>query len=206
MLKLSRIEKSFGDKKVLSDVSLHVKKGMCVMLFGMSGCGKTTLLRIAAGLEKQDGGDVERSAKTAIVFAEPRLFPTATVTENVTAVMSRRDKKESKKKAAEILEAFGLGGAEGLYPSALSTGMSARVSLARAVAYDADIYLMDEPFKSLDPDIKQSVISYLKPFFANKAVMMISHDRAEADLMGAEVYRMENGVLIKETEIPKPAV
>ena len=196
MLKLLKIEKSFGEKKVLSEASLSVKKGDCVMLFGMSGCGKTTLLRIAAGLEKQDGGKVEKSGETAVVFAEPRLFPTATVLENVTAVM-RGDKREAKKRAGAILEAFGLGGAEKLYPSELSTGMAARVSLARAVAYDADNYLMDEPFKSLDAEIKRSVIAYLREFLSTKAVMIISHDRAEAALMEADVYLMENGALIK---------
>lgn len=195
MLKLSKIEKSFGDKKVLSSVSLTVEKGDRAMLFGMSGCGKTTLLRIAAGLEKQDVGTVEKKGTAAVVFAEPRLFPTATVLENVTAVI--KDKREAKKKAREILEAFGLGDAEKLYPSELSTGMAARVSLARAVAYDADIYLMDEPFKSLDAEIKRSVISYLKAFLSDKAVLIISHDRAEAEMMDADVYLMENGILTK---------
>ena len=107
-------------------------------------------------------------------------------------------KREAKKKAKEILEAFGLEGAERLYPSELSTGMAARVSLARAVAYDADIYLMDEPFKSLDAEIKRSVISYLRNFLADKAVMIISHDRAEAEWMHADVYLMENGILTKQ--------
>ena len=197
MLKLSKIEKSFGDKKVLSSVSLTVEKGGRVMLFGMSGCGKTTLLRIAAGLEKQDAGTVEKKGSAAVVFAEPRLFPTATVLENVTAVMPRKDKRESKRKAIEILEAFGLGSVENLYPSELSTGMAARVSLARAVAYNADIYLMDEPFKSLDEEIKRSVVSYLKDFLLDKAVLIISHDRDEAEMMNADVYLMENGVLTK---------
>jgi ABC-type nitrate/sulfonate/bicarbonate transport system ATPase subunit len=197
MLKLLKIEKTFGDKKVLSSASLTVKKGECAMLFGASGCGKTTLLRIAAGLEKQDAGTVERNGRVAVVFAEPRLFPTVTVLENITAVMPRGDKREAKKRAKAILDAFGLEGAEALYPDELSTGMSARVSLARAVAYDADIYLMDEPFKSLDPEIKRSVVAYLKPFFADKTVAIISHDRAEADLMGACPYLMDNGVLVK---------
>ena len=197
MLKLLKIEKSFGEKKVLSETSLCVKKGDCVMLFGMSGCGKTTLLRIAAGLEKQDSGTVERKGLTAVVFAEPRLLPTATVLENVTAVMPRKDKREARKKATGILEAFGLGGAENLYPSELSTGMAARVSLARAVAYDADIYLMDEPFKSLDEGVKRSVVSYLKAFLSDKAVLIISHDRDESEMMKADVYLMENGVLTK---------
>ena len=197
MLKLSKIEKSFGDKKVLSSVSLTVEKGTRAMLFGMSGCGKTTLLRIAAGLEKQNSGTVEKKGLTAVVFAEPRLFPTATVLENVTAVMPRKDKREAKKKAKEILEAFGLGGTEKLYPAELSTGMAARASLARAVAYDADIYLMDEPFKSLDEGIKRAVVSYLRAFLSDKAVLIISHDRNESEMMDADVYLMENGVLTK---------
>ena len=111
--------------------------------------------------------------------------------------MPQKDKREAKQRAREILEAFGLGGAEKLYPSELSTGMAARVSLARAVAYDADIYLMDEPFKSLDAEIKRSVISYLKAFLSDKAVLIISHDRAEAEMMDADVYLMENGILTK---------
>jgi len=166
------------------------------MLFGTSGCGKTTLLRIAAGLERPDAGIVEREGSVAVVFAEPRLFATATVLENVTAVM-RGEKKAARKRAKAILDAFGLGEAERLYPDELSTGMAARVSLARAVAYDADIYLMDEPFKSLDPEIKRSAASYLRGLFADKAVAIISHDRAEARLMGAQAYLMENGVLKK---------
>ena len=203
MLRLSRIEKSFSGKRVLDSASLCIEKGKCAMLFGMSGCGKTTLLRIAAGLEKPDGGTVERNGAVAAVFAEPRLFPTATVLENVTAVMPRNDKRGAKKKATLILEAFGLGGAENLYPDELSTGMAARVSLARAVAYDADIYLMDEPFKSLDTEVKNSVAEYLRKFLADRAVLIISHSREEAALMGADVYLMENGVPVKqENDIP----
>ena len=198
MLKLSKIKKTFGEKQVLSEVSLSVKTGECAMIFGMSGCGKTTLLRIAAGLEKQDGGTVEKQGKTAFVFAEARLFPTATALENITMVM-REDRKTAKKKALEILRAFGLENAVGLYPDELSTGMAARVSLARAVAYEADVYLMDEPFKSLDGEIKQSVAAFLHKFFADKTVLIISHDKAEAELMQASVYWMENGKIQRKT-------
>ncbi len=195
MLKLSKIEKSFGEKQVLRGVSLDVKKGDTVMLYGMSGCGKTTLLRIAAGLEKEDKGTVERNGKIAVVFAEARLFPTATVLENITLVMSG-DKQKAKQKAREILEAFGLSEAEKLYPRELSTGMAARVSLARAVAYDADIYLMDEPFKSLDGEVKMLVMNYLRTFLKEKATLIISHDEAEADAMGGMVCRMAEGKLL----------
>ena len=196
MLKLSKIKKSFGEKNVLSEVSLSVEKGKCAMIFGMSGCGKTTLLRIAAGLEKQDAGTVEKNGKTAFVFAEARLFPTATALENVTMVM-REERKTAKKKALALLRAFGLESAAGLYPNELSTGMAARVSLARAVAYNADIYLMDEPFKSLDGEIKSLVASLLRDFFADKAVLIISHDKTEASLMNAEAYYMEQGKLLR---------
>lgn len=194
MLKLLKIEKSFGQKKVLNGVSLDVKKGDIAMLYGMSGCGKTTLLRIAADLEKADKGKTERNGKIAVVFAEARLFPTATVLENITLVM-REDKQTAKRKAAEILKAFGLSDVEKLYPHELSTGMAARVSLARAVAYDADIYLMDEPFKSLDGEIKTRVIAYLKTFLKEKSTLIISHDEAEADAMGGKIFRMSEGRL-----------
>ena len=199
MLKLSKIKKSFGEKQVLSEISLSVGKGERAMLYGMSGCGKTTLLRIAAGLEKQDAGTVEKDGKMAFVFAEARLFPTATALENITMVM-REDRKKAKEKAMALLRAFGLENAASLYPSELSTGMAARVSLARAVAYDADVYLMDEPFKSLDGEIKKSVVAFLLDFFSDKAVLIISHDPSEADMMKASSYWMEDGKLCLKTE------
>ncbi len=197
MLKLWGIKKAFREKQGLSDASLCAERGECAMIFGTSGCGKTTLLRIAAGLEKQDAGTVEKEGRLAFVFAEARLFPTATALENITAVM-RGDRKKAKQKAMELLCAFGLEHAAGLYPSELSTGMSARVSLARAVAYDADIYLMDEPFKSLDGEIKSGVAALLRKFFENKTVLIISHDKAEAALMNARVYYMEQGTLLQK--------
>jgi len=199
MLKLSEIKKMFGEKTVLDGASLLVKKGECAVIYGMSGCGKTTLLRIAAGLEKKDGGTVEKDGTAAFVFAEARLFPTATALENVTMVM-RGDRRAAKSRALEILRAFGLENAEGLYPRELSTGMAARVSLARAVAYNADVYLMDEPFKSLDGEIKQTVVSFLREFLSDKAALIISHDRTEAELMGAEVYWMADGRLQRRTD------
>ena len=199
MLKLSKIKKSFGEKQVLSEVSLSVGKGERAMLYGMSGCGKTTLLRIVAGLEKQDAGTVEKDGKMAFVFAEARLFPTATALENITMVM-REDRKKAKEKALALLRVFGLENAATLYPSELSTGMAARVSLARAVAYDADIYLMDEPFKSLDGEVKKSVASFLLDFFSDRTVLIISHDPSETDLMKASAYWMEDGKLCLKTE------
>ncbi len=194
MLKLCDVTKSFGEKQVLSGVSLHLERGDIAVLSGMSGGGKTTLLRIAAGLEKADGGTVERGGRLAVVFAEARLFPSATVLENVMAVM-RGDKKENEKRAKEILTSFGLADAFSLYPREVSSGMAARVSLARALAFDADIYLLDEPFKSLDEVLKMQVMGDMKVFFGEKAVLIISHDEAEAEAMATKRYKLTDGKL-----------
>lgn len=196
MLKLSDITKSFGERCVLSGVSLSLEKGDVAVLSGMSGGGKTTLLRIAAGLEKADSGSVEKDGTVAVVFAEARLFPSVSVLENVTCVM-RGDKRENAKRAEKLLSMLGLSDAKDLYPREISSGMAARVSIARALAYDADIYLLDEPLKSLDEALKMQVMQDLKEFFKTKAVLIISHDEAEAEMLATVRYRLCDSVLMK---------
>ena len=196
MLRLSDITKSFGEKCVLSNVSLSLEKGDVAVLSGMSGGGKTTLLRIAAGLEKVDSGSVEKDGTVAVVFAEARLFPSVSVLENVTCVM-RGDKRKNAKRAENLLSMLGLSDAKDLYPREISSGMAARVSIARALAYDADIYLLDEPLKSLDEALKMQVMQDLKEFFKTKAVLIISHDEAEAEMLATVRYRLCDSVLMK---------
>lgn len=199
MLKLEHIEKSFGEKRVLSDVSLLVPKGTAASLSGMSGSGKTTLLRIAAGLARPDAGTVQADGKVAVVFAEPRLFESVRVLENVTCVMSGA-KKENEKKAGALLDALEIGDAVRLRPHELSTGMAARVSLARALAYDADIYLLDEPFKSLDGELKRRVMAYLTSFFTGRTVLFITHNESEEEFLAARRFHLASGVLSELTE------
>ena len=196
MLKLSDITKSFGERCVLSGVSLSLEKGDVAVLSGISGGGKTPLLRIAAGLEKADSGSVEKDGTVAVVFAEARLFPSVSVLENVTCVM-RGDKRENAKRAEKLLSMLGLSDAKDLYPREISSGMAARVSIARALAYDADIYLLDEPLKSLDEALKMQVMQDLKEFFKTKAVLIISHDEAEAEMLATVRYRLCDSVLMK---------
>ena len=196
MLKLSDITKSFGERCVLSGVSLSLEKGDVAVLSGISGGGKTTLLRIAAGLEKADSGFVEKDGTVAVVFAEARLFPSVSVLENVTCVM-RGDKRENAKRAEKLLSMLGLSDAKDLYPREISSGMAARVSIARALAYDANIYLLDEPLKSLDEALKMQVMQDLKEFFKTKAVLIISHDEAEAEMLATVRYRLCDSVLMK---------
>ena len=216
MLTLCDINKAYGDKTVLHGVSLHLGRGELAVLSGVSGGGKTTLMRIAAGLETPDGGTVTREGRLAVVFAEARLFPTVTVLENVTAVMpargatvgrdgahrprrqSARIKEENEQKAMAILAQLGLADAATLYPHEISTGMAARVSLARAMASDADIYLLDEPLKSLDAEWKASVEQTLLSFFKDKAVLMISHDEAEAEVLATVRLTLADGRLTRK--------
>ncbi len=202
MLILSDIEKSFGDKRVLFPISLTLRRGDFAVLSGVSGGGKTTLLRIAAGLEKPDRGEVKREGRLAVVFAEARLFPTVSVLENVTAVM-RGNPRENERRAAELLSLFGLADARSLYPHEISTGMAARVSLARAMAFDADIYLLDEPLKSLDGEWKRRVEETLLSFFKDKAVLMISHDEEEARTLATMRLTLSDGVLTRSEQPPK---
>lgn len=199
MLKLENIVKSYGEKRVLSDVSMTIPDGITAVLSGMSGSGKTTLLRIAAGLEKPDSGIVSVTGRVAVVFAEPRLFPSVCVMENVTCVM-HGDRRGNEQRAMALLSAVGLSDAAHLRPSELSSGMAARVSLARALAYDADIYLFDEPFGSLDGEIKSLVMRYLKAFLKEKTALLITHDMAEGDFMAALRFHLANGSLSNITE------
>lgn len=198
MLKFENIEKSFGEKKVLRGASLALEKGDICSLSGMSGCGKTTLLRILAGLEKADGGNIATDGKIVFSFAEARLFPKFTAMENVACVLSEKSKKEREAKALFCLEKMGLPDAAMLFPAELSTGMAARVSLARAMAYDGDIYFLDEPFKSLDGEIKRMVMDEFRVFLKEKICFFISHDPLESDYFATKKCCLKDGILQKE--------
>ena len=109
-------------------------------------------------------------------------------------------KKENEAKAEELLTALKLENAVQLGPRELSSGMAARVSVARALAYDADIYLLDEPFKSLDEKIKYDVMTYLKSFFEGKTVLLVTHDDSEAEFLAAHRFYLADGVLSARKE------
>ena len=195
MIEVNGLSKKYGDKVVLDKVSL---KNTCkaIALMGESGTGKTTLIRILAGLEKEDEGAVLVEGKTAVSFAEPRLFDSFSVLENVTCVMGG-EKSANEARAKEILEKLGIGNAVVLYPTELSSGMAARVSIARALAYDADNFLFDEPFRALDDESRFDVISYLKNELAGKTVVMITHNLSDATAFCDEIYKLDKGFLNK---------
>ena len=193
MLEAVSVYKSYGEKRVLCGASIKAD-GNSIALMGASGSGKTTMLRILSRLENADSGDVITSGKTAVVFAEPRLFDVAAL-ENVCCVMDRAIPKPEKEiLAKEILEKMGLADALDLRPSELSSGMAARVSLARAIAFDAENYLLDEPFRALDGETSEKVKKYVFDTLKDKSVIMVTHDDDDARLCDA-VMTIREGVI-----------
>ena len=184
MLKLNDIRHAFGDHRVLEGADLTLKPGERVAVMGPSGSGKTTLLRIALGLLMPDEGSVENTfRKTAVVFQEPRLLPWRTAAENVNLVLS--DGKATLDTARIWLERLGLGAAADKYPRELSGGMQQRVSLARALAMEGDLLVLDEPFKAMDQELKQQVMALVSE--TNAAILLVTHEKEEAAALGCKV-------------------
>lgn len=187
MLKLTNICRSYGGQQVLTSVTLTVNPGQRVALMGPSGVGKTTLLRIALGLEEPEQGTVEnRFAKTAAVFQEPRLLPWRTALENVNLVLG--DTPKTMEKARQALAQMGLAEAAGKYPRELSGGMQQRVAIARAMAVEADLLVLDEPFKAMDEALRTSVIAHVAKTPA--AILLVTHEEQEAQLLNCDIIRM----------------
>lgn len=180
MIDINKITFAYGDKTILRDYTLHVGKGERICLFAPSGSGKTTLFRLIAGLEQPDSGEIKLGGRVNYLFQEDRLLPWLTITENLTLVGA------DKARAREVLGQVGLEEYD-KYPDELSGGMRRRVAIARSVCADGDILLLDEPFTGLDAGLRETCAELLKREFAGAAIIMITHDREDAEFMGAEI-------------------
>lgn len=204
----------------LDRVSLEVPAGQFVCVVGASGCGKTTLLRAIDGLVTPSEGTVlvdGRSAHPthgdmAVVFQQDALFPWRTVAQNVGLGLDVRGEQKARRqaRAQECIDLVGLGGFENHYPHELSGGMRQRVNLARAVAVDPKILLMDEPFAALDAQTREVMQSELLSIWQHhkKTVVFITHQLDEAVLLGDRVIvlgahpgRIREDITI---DIPRP--
>ena len=184
MIALYDIEKSYGEKRVLTGMTLRLPAGEVTALGGKSGSGKTTLARILLGLEKPDGGRVEcpRDIRRAAVFQEDRLVEHMSALDNLRLVGVPADE------ARAHLEALGLA-ADGLTRAVrLSGGMRRRVALARALAVNADLIVLDEPMTGLDGEAKRLAATHFLRTRGRAAVLVISHDAEELALLGATRY------------------
>lgn len=175
-IQMNHITKAFDGKPVLQDVSITLEGGKRTCIMGPSGCGKTTLLRILCGLIPPDSGTVEnRPERISMVFQENRLCEDFSALENVRMVA-----RGAEERAGSLLVRMGLGADMHKAVSTLSGGMKRRVAIARALLYDAPLMVMDEPFKGLDEETKESVMQTVLAETAGKTLLFITHDEAEA--------------------------
>ncbi len=209
ILKLQNIKKAFGDTKVLKGINLEIHRGEFITLLGSSGCGKTTTLRIIAGLEEADGGSVildgedithavpnKRDVNT--VFQNYALFPHMTVAENIGYGLKirKKSKEEIRAKVEEMLSLVQLEGYGDRYPDQLSGGQRQRIAIARAVALEPKVLLLDEPLGALDLKLRRQMQLELKRLQKTLGItfIYITHDQEEAINMSDRIAIMNQGI------------
>jgi sulfonate transport system ATP-binding protein len=202
-LDLSGVGKSFGDRQVLQAIDLHVEAGQFVSLIGPSGVGKSTLLRILAGLDEPTQGRLvidgsQGQADIRIMFQEDRLMPWRTVLRNVTLGLRQRDDD-----ARRLLGAVGLAGREADFPSVLSGGQRQRVALARALIHEPEVLLLDEPFGALDAITRAAMQLLLQDLLKRRprTVVLVTHDVEEALLLSDRVLVMRDQRVVRDLTI-----
>ena len=178
-MKILNVQKSFGGKKVLSGFSATVEEGKITALMGESGKGKTTLLRIIAGLEKADGGSIlKEGARVAFLFQEDRLCESLSAYDNIRLVCPAKDQE-----IKDMLEKMGLSEDIHKKVSTFSGGMKRRVAIARALLYDAPLVLLDEPFGGLDEHTKEKVAAVVREALCGKTALVVTHDSEDQILL-----------------------
>ena len=183
-IQINNLCKKYGDKIVFDNYSTTLEFNGILLLKGASGLGKTTLMRIVAGLEKPNKGEITTNVKSiSFMFQEDRLIPFVSVLKNLTAVCSEE-------KALKYLKLMGLENERDNSPLSLSGGMRRRVSLARALCFDSDLVILDEPFKGLDENLKASICEIIKKESEKRDFIIISHDSDDAELLNAKMVEL----------------
>lgn len=192
MLKITDLTFAFGKKQIFENFSLTLEKGEILAVMAASGYGKTTLLGLIAGLLKPQKGEIVNTfEKIAYVFQEPRLFPWLTVKENLLAVIDEKNESATKT-VAECLALVGLSDSLDKYPSELSGGMKSRVSLARALAYGGDLFLLDEPFAALDEELRHTLTVKIKDYLRSRgaSAILVTHNREDAEKIADRILTL----------------
>ena len=186
-MKINNLTKKFGSKVIFDNFSLELQDNGINYILGESGIGKTTILRIIAGLDKSFKGEISPSdAKISCVFQEPRLFPNLTLKENVEIVS-----QASKFKLEELLKILELENEANSLPASLSGGMKMRASIARALYHDGDVYLMDEPFAALNDELKARALPKIFELLKGKTVIIVTHNVEEANKFADKIINLD---------------
>jgi NitT/TauT family transport system ATP-binding protein len=182
-LRLTKVSRWFGAVEVLRELSLDIGRGEFVAVVGPSGCGKTTLLNLLSGYEQPSSGIIESVGRMRMVYQQDGLFPWQTVTENISLGLRHlTNEGERRQQTEDMIRLIQLDGFEHHYPHQLSGGMRQRVELARALAGESDILLMDEPFSSLDYLTRLRMRHELARLLHERprTVVLVTHDIEEA--------------------------
>ncbi len=217
LLSVEHISKTFDEKRIIEDISIHLEKGELVSLLGASGSGKTTLFNVIAGLMKPESGSVYLDGKeitnqpgnVSYMLQKDLLLPYRTIVDNVALplLVKGMKKKEARQQAAAYFSQFGLEGTEKKYPAQLSGGMRQRAALLRTWLFSEQVALLDEPFSALDTLTKKDIHQwYLKVMEEIQlSTLFITHDVEEAILLSDRIYlltgnpgRITKEVVIKE--------
>jgi len=209
------VEHAYGALRALDKVSFRIDPGQILCLLGPSGCGKTTALRVAAGLERPHGGEVRLAGRTVsggerfvppeargvgLLFQDYALFPHLNVADNVSFGLQHLAAAERSRRVTVWLERVGLPGHQKSYPHMLSGGEQQRIALARALAPEPAVLLLDEPFSNLDTQLRQQVrdevLHVLKEIGA--AALLVTHDPEEALFMGDKIALMNKGKILQQ--------
>ncbi|GGA27570.1 ABC transporter ATP-binding protein [Neptunicoccus cionae] len=211
-LTVSNVTKRFGTFTALDDVSISIEQGEFVCLLGPSGCGKTTLLRLIAGLTDIDSGTVSlengvlsdlpaRKRGFGIVFQSYSLFPSMTVAENIGYGLKIRNAPQEQitARVAELLEIVKLPHLADKFPGQLSGGQQQRIALARAIAVDPRVLLLDEPLSALDAKVRGSLRDEIKQLQRSLEIptLMVTHDQEEALALADKIICMNHGVVVQ---------
>lgn len=194
MIECTNLTKSYGDKPVLCGVSCRIGDGETVLLMGPSGCGKTTFLSLLAGELTPDGGTVTGvPGRVGIAFQDDLLCPHLTAEDNLKLVLG----KGADGRIAAALEELGLADDRRTKARDLSGGMARRVSLARAMLYDAPLLLLDEPFRGLDGESRDRAAAFILSHKSGRTLLCVTHDPTDAERLCADtVLHLSEGHIL----------
>lgn len=217
LIKVTDLQKSFGDVDVLKGVNIEIKKGEVVVVIGPSGSGKSTFLRCLNRLEEPTGGTIELDGvditdkhvninkfreKMGMVFQQFNLFNNHTILKNITLApvkLGLMDKKSANEQAMKLLERVGLADKANVYPSQISGGQKQRVAIVRALAMNPDVMLFDEPTSALDPEMVGEVLDVMKELAKSGMTMVVvTHEMGFAKEVASRVIFIDEGVIKEE--------